>query len=80
VLEGVVTVGALPLGRTLLLPMAIADVHRRHPHLRFRTLESPYEELTAGLLSGRIDFILGAVRPLASQGLATERLSRTGSR
>ena len=74
VLEGVVTVGALPLGRTLLLPMAIADVHRRHPHLRFRTLESPYEELTAGLLAGRIDFILGAVRPLASQGLATERL------
>jgi LysR family transcriptional regulator of gallate degradation len=38
--------------------MAIADVHWRHPHLRFRTLESPYEELTAGLLSGRIDFIL----------------------
>lgn len=74
VLEGVVTVGALPLGRTLLLPMAIADVHRRHPHLSFRTLESPYEELTAGLLAGRIDFILGAVRPLASQGLATERL------
>lgn len=74
VLEGAVTIGALPLGRTLLLPMAIADVHHRHPRLRFRTLESPYEELTAGLLSGRIDFILGALRPHPSQGLATEVL------
>lgn len=74
VLEGAVTIGALPLGRTLLMPMAIADVHRRHPRLRFRSLESPYEELTGGLLSGRIDFILGALRPHPSQGLATEVL------
>lgn len=74
VLEGAVTIGALPLGRTLLLPMAIASVHRQHPRLCFRSLESPYEELTAGLLSGRIDFILGALRPHPSQGLATEVL------
>jgi len=74
VLVGAVTIGALPLGRTLLLPMAIADVHSRHPRLSFETLESPYEELTAGLLSGRIDFILGALRPHPSQGLATEVL------
>lgn len=74
VLEGAVTIGALPLGRTQLLPMAIAEVHGRHPKLRFQSLESPYEELTAGLLSGRIDFILGALRPDPSQGLATEVL------
>ncbi|MGO4303305.1 LysR family transcriptional regulator [Cupriavidus sp. RAF12] len=74
VLEGAVTIGALPLGRTQLLPMAIAEVHGQHPRLRFRSLESPYEELTAGLLSGRIDFILGALRPEPSQGLATEVL------
>jgi LysR family transcriptional regulator of gallate degradation len=74
VLEGVVTIGALPLGRTQLLPAAIAAVHARHPGLRFRSLESPYEELTAGLLSGRIDFILGALRPEQSPDLATEVL------
>jgi LysR family transcriptional regulator of gallate degradation len=74
VLEGVVTVGALPLGRTLVLPAAIASLHARHPRLRFRSLESPYEELAAGLLSGRIDLILGALRPGAAQGLAAEPL------
>ncbi|GLC90715.1 transcriptional regulator [Cupriavidus sp. TA19] len=74
VLEGVVTVGALPLGRTQLLPAAIARLHARHPRLRFRSLESPYEELTAGLLSGRIDLILGALRQDAAQGLSTEPL------
>ncbi|MGT2459905.1 LysR family transcriptional regulator [Cupriavidus basilensis] len=74
VLEGVVTVGALPLGRTQLLPAAIAALHARHPRLRFRSLESPYEELTAGLLSGRIDLILGALRPGSAQGLAMEPL------
>jgi LysR family transcriptional regulator of gallate degradation len=74
VLEGVVTVGALPLGRTQLLPAAIAQLHARHPRLRFRSLESPYEELTASLLSGRIDLILGALRQDAAQGLVTEPL------
>lgn len=74
VLEGAVTVGALPLGRTQLLPEAIAAIHTRHPGLHFRSLESPYEELTAGLLSGRIDFILGALRPAQSADLVTEVL------
>ncbi|MBY4945896.1 LysR family transcriptional regulator [Cupriavidus respiraculi] len=74
VLEGAVTIGALPLGRTQLLPEAIAAIHTRHPGLHFRSLESPYEELTAGLLSGRIDFILGALRPAQSADLVTEVL------
>ncbi len=63
VVEGVVTVGALPLARSQLLPGAIAAVLQKHPRLRIRSLESPYEELTAGLLSGRVDFIVGALRP-----------------
>lgn len=74
VLEGSVTIGALPLARTQLLPGAIAATHARHPQLRFRSLESPYEELTAGLLSGRIDFIIGALRPGNDASLATEVL------
>lgn len=69
VLEGVVTIGALPLARTLVLPAAIAALVRKYPRLRVRSLESPYEELAAGLLSGRVDFIIGALRNSASQGL-----------
>nr|WP_314632017.1 LysR family transcriptional regulator [uncultured Janthinobacterium sp.] len=62
VVLGVVSIGALPLARSQLLPLAIAAVLARHPQLHVRSLESPYEELTASLLSGRIDFIVGAQR------------------
>ncbi|MFS2003427.1 LysR family transcriptional regulator [Duganella sp. CT11-25] len=73
VLQGSVVVGTLPLARTLLLPKAIDMVLAHHPKLRVRTVESPYEELCAGLLSGRIDFILGALRP-ADSGLSMQPL------
>jgi LysR family transcriptional regulator of gallate degradation len=74
VLEGVITIGALPLARTLVLPAAIASLLQKYPRLRVRSLESPYEELTAGLLSGRVDFIIGALRHPAGQGLETTAL------
>ncbi|WP_239467230.1 LysR substrate-binding domain-containing protein [Rhodoferax koreense] len=38
------------------------------------SLESPYEQLCAGLLSGKVDFILGALRPLADKALTSEPL------
>lgn len=73
-LSGVVTLGALPLIRTSVLPQAIATVLALHPQLRVVSLESPYEELVGQLLSGRIDFILGALRPMPGTQLATEAL------
>ena len=60
---GTVAVGALPLGRTLILPRAIARVVSRHPGLRIETVEGPFATLAAALRSGDIDFILGALRP-----------------
>jgi LysR family transcriptional regulator of gallate degradation len=74
VVRGVVTIGALPLARSQFLPLAIAAVQARHPHLVIRSLESPYDELTAGLLSGRIDFILGALRPSSGVAFVSEAL------
>ncbi|OZI18739.1 LysR family transcriptional regulator [Bordetella genomosp. 9] len=73
-LEGVVTVGALPMIRTIVLPTAIANVLARHPRLRIRTLESPYGDLCARLLSAEVDFILGALRPLHDTSLSTRLL------
>lgn len=61
--EGTVTIGALPLGRTMILPTAIAQLIVKHPKLELQTVESPYEVLATGLRSGDIDFILGALRP-----------------
>jgi len=61
-LQGSILVGALPLGRTQILPLAIASLLRRHPQLHVATVESPYDVLAASLRSGDIDFILGALR------------------
>ena len=74
VVRGVVTIGALPLARSQFLPLAIAAVQAKNPHLVIRSLESPYDELTAGLLSGRIDFILGALRPSSGVAFVAEKL------
>ena len=63
VTQGSVTVGALPLGRTRLLPESIAGVVAEHPGLRVATIEGSFETLAANLRAGDIDFILGALRP-----------------
>jgi LysR family transcriptional regulator, regulator for genes of the gallate degradation pathway len=74
-IQGYVTVGALPLGRTLILPEAIARVAAQHPGVRIVTDESAYETLVAGLRAGDIDLVLGALRPDdTTSGLANERL------
>jgi LysR family transcriptional regulator of gallate degradation len=74
-IQGAVTVGALPLGRTLILPNAIARLTAWHPGVRVATDESAYETLVAGLRAGDIDFILGALRGNeAVSGLRNERL------
>ncbi len=61
--KGRVVVGALPLGRTTILPKAIAGVLGKHPQLQIATLEGPYDSLAAKLRAGDIDFIFGALRP-----------------
>lgn len=74
-IQGAVTVGALPLGRTLILPRAIARMSEENPGVRVVTDESAYEALVAGLRAGDIDFILGALRDNdAASGLKNERL------
>src|SRR5256886_926074 len=61
--QGTVMVGALPLGRTRLLPESIAGVVARYPGLHIATMEGLFEALAASLRAGDLDFILGALRP-----------------
>ena len=63
--EGTVTVGALPLGRTLILPRAVVRLLRQHPGIRVATVEGPFDRLAASLRSGDVDFVFGALRPSA---------------
>jgi LysR family transcriptional regulator of gallate degradation len=64
VTQGIVTVGALPLGRTRLLPESIAAVVAKYPGLRVATMEGSFEALAASLRAGDLDFIFGALRPI----------------
>lgn len=79
--EGRVVIGALPLGRTAILPRAISDVLARHPRLRFATVEGPFDKLAAQLRAGDIDFVLGALRPadyasdLVGEPLLSDRMA-----
>lgn len=73
-LRGTLTIGALPLCRTRLLPLAIAKLLARHPQLDIRTRESPYDELARGLRYGDIDMIVGAIRRDGPDDLNSEVL------
>jgi LysR family transcriptional regulator of gallate degradation len=74
-LQGVVHVGALPLGRTGILPEAIVRLTLEHPYVRILTNESPFDLLAGELRAGDVDFVLGALRPLAyASDLSSEEL------
>ncbi len=60
--QGHVMVGALSLGRTGLLPNAIARLLKRHPQLTVGTVEGPFATLASALRAGDLDFIVGALR------------------
>ena len=61
---GNATVGTLPLVRSEILPRAIIALLKQHPDFDIATTESPYPDLIAGLRSGDIDFLIGALRGL----------------
>jgi len=74
-LQGAVTIGAIPLGRPLILPDAIAEVANRHTSLRVVIREDPIQELVSGLRSDDIDFIFGPLLLLERKSrLRTESL------
>lgn len=62
VLTGTVHVGALPLCRSSLLPLAITQLVTRYPGIKVVTNESAFNALVTELRAGDIDFILGALR------------------
>lgn len=62
ILTGTVHVGALPLCRSSLLPLAITRLVARYPGIKVVTNESAFDALIKELRAGDIDFILGALR------------------
>jgi LysR family transcriptional regulator of gallate degradation len=73
--QGTVIIGALPLGRTYILPTAISETLKKFPKMRVKMVEAPYDVLVSGLRTGDVDLIFGALRPEAlCRGLITEAL------
>ena len=59
---GRVRIGAMPLSRSHLLPLAIARFHKASPSTLIDIEEGPYGELIERLRDGRLDFLIGALR------------------
>ncbi|QBM75074.1 LysR family transcriptional regulator [Sphingomonas sp. AAP5] len=55
--------GALPLSRPFLVPAAMAKMAAELPLARFEVIEGSWRELVEPLRDGRIDLIVGALRP-----------------
>ena len=72
---GRIRIGAMPLARARLLPMAIARYHRQRPTVTIEVVEGPHAELLERLRDGRLDFLVGALRqPLPGPDVEQEPL------
>ncbi len=63
VVRGELLIGALPTARPGWLPGALTHTLKRHPGSRVFAMDGPYEEQLLALRAGRIDMIVGALRP-----------------
>jgi len=60
---GRITLGTLPLPRTSLVPEVVARVVAKRPSARISIVEGRYGDLLSDLEMGRIDMLIGALRP-----------------
>lgn len=74
VLQGKVRIGALPLGRTRLIPQAIALLIGTHPQVQVETFDGSFEQLESDLRGGDLDVIFGALRTASGSDLEAEPL------
>jgi LysR family transcriptional regulator, regulator for genes of the gallate degradation pathway len=60
--DGSIVIGALPLLRTRVLPIAVTRLLSQYPDANVKIVEAPYGEQLNRLRHGRIDLLLGALR------------------
>lgn len=59
---GRITVGSMPLSRTLVLPTAINSLYQEKPDVQVNVVDGPYDDLLHGLRHGELDLLIGALR------------------
>jgi DNA-binding transcriptional LysR family regulator len=73
VATGTTVVGSMPLARSVLLPRALREFTDLVPEHRVTVLEGTYAALLAGLRSGQIDWLIGALREQAAPADVVEQ-------
>ena len=71
---GRLSIGAMALSRSLLLPATLANLLVSTPDVEVEVFEGSYLELVEMLRSGRIDLLIGALRDRPAADLLQERL------
>ncbi len=61
--DGTLRIGALPLSRSDWVPNAVIETLKPFPQARISLLDGPYVEQLNALNHGRVDLIVGALRP-----------------
>ena len=61
--HGTIVIGILPLGASLLVSQGLGRLSKAFPRMRAQIVESPFEALLNWLQTGRIDVIIGTLRP-----------------
>jgi DNA-binding transcriptional LysR family regulator len=64
--QGKTVIGAMPFARSTILPTAILALAQQYPSHQIEILDGPYESLLDGLRHGHIDWLVGALRPVAA--------------
>jgi LysR family transcriptional regulator of gallate degradation len=60
--RGETVIGAMPLGRSFIVPETVLKFTARRPGHRISILDGPYDNLLDALRRGRADFLVGALR------------------
>ncbi len=72
--RGETVIGAMPLGRSFIVPEAILQFTARRPGHQISILDGPYEGLLDALRRGRADILVGALRESVPTDIVQELL------
>jgi LysR family transcriptional regulator of gallate degradation len=72
--RGETVIGAMPLGRSFIVPETVLRLAARRPSHRVSILDGPYDSLLDALRRGRADFLVGALRETVPPDVVQELL------
>jgi len=75
--SSVITIGTLPLARSVVLPSALNEIAAKRPGVGISVIDGPYNDLLHALRHGEIDLMIGALRePVPIDDVVQDELFR----